>query len=69
MWQWGVYIWKVEKDTSEPWNLRSRNVSMTSEEFYRPKIIDITIAKSSFTVVYNMIFDSCKSGCNMFKKE
>ena len=26
-----------------------------------PKIIYITIANSSFTVLHNMIFDSCKS--------
>ena len=31
---------------------------MTSEEFYGPKIIEITIAKSSYTVFDNMIFDS-----------
>ena len=28
--------------------------------FNGPKIIDITIAKSSFTVLYNMIFDKNK---------
>ena len=46
------------RDTWEPWKLRSRNFSMTSEEFYEAKIIDITITKSSFTVFDNMIFDS-----------
>ena len=55
-------VYKVEKskeDTWEPWNLRSRNFSMTSKKnFYGPKIIYITIAKSSFTVFDNMIFDS-----------
>ena len=54
-------VYKVEKskeNTWEPWKLRSRNFSMTSEEFYGPKIIDITIVKCSFTVVDNMIFDS-----------
>ena len=46
-------MYKVEKskeDTREPCKLRSRNFSMTSEEFLWTKIIDITIAKSSFTV-------------------
>ena len=43
--------------------------SMTSEEFFNgPKIIDITIAKSNFTVLYNMIFDGCQSRCNMLRK-
>ena len=38
---------------------RSCNVSLTSEELlYGPKLIYITIAKSSFTVFDNMIFDS-----------
>ena len=36
--------------------------------FNGPKIIDIAIAKSSFTVLHNMIFDSCKSRCNMLRK-
>ena len=41
---------------------------MTSEDFYGQKIIDITITKSSFIVLYNMIFDSVKSGRNMLRK-
>ena len=36
--------------------------------FDGPKIIDITIAKSSFTVLHNMIFDICKSRCNMLRE-
>ena len=36
--------------------------------FNGPKIIYITIAKSSFTLLYNMIFDSCQSRCNMLRK-
>ena len=36
--------------------------------FNGPKIIDITIVESSFTVLYNMIFDSCQSRCNMLRK-
>ena len=54
-------MYKVEKskeDTWELWKLRSRNVLMTSQEFYVAKLIDITIAKSSFTVFDNMIIDS-----------
>ena len=39
---------------------------MTSEEFLSTKIIGITIAKSSFIVFDNMVFDSGSSGCNMF---
>ena len=35
--------------------------------FYGPKIIHITIAKDSFTVLYNMIFDCCESGCYMLR--
>ena len=58
----GNEVYEVEKsreDTREPWKLRSRNFSMTSEDFfYGPKIIYITIAKCSFTVFDNMIFDS-----------
>ena len=48
-------MYKLEKskeDTSVHWKLRSRNSSMTSEEFYAPKIIYITIAKIRFTVLY-----------------
>ena len=44
----GSEVYKVEKskeDTWEPWKLRSRNFSMTSEEFLWTKIIYITIAK------------------------
>ena len=33
----------------------------------RLKTIYITIAKSSFTVLYNMIFDSCKRRCIMLR--
>ena len=55
-------MYKVEKskeDTWEPWKLRSRNFSMTLEDFfYGPKIIYITIAKCSITVFDNMTFDS-----------
>ena len=54
-------MYKVEKskeDTWEPCKLRSRNFSMTSEEFLWTKIIYITISKCSFTVFDNIIFDS-----------
>ena len=41
---------------------------MTSEEFFDgPEIIHITIAKGSFTVLYNIIFDCCESGCYILK--
>ena len=63
----GNEVYKVEKskeDTREPRKLRSR----LGRVFHGPKIIDITIAKSSLTVLYNMIFDSCKNRCNMLRK-
>ena len=54
-------MYKVEKskaDSREPWKLHSRNLLMTSEELFGPKIIYITIAKSSYTVFGKKIFDS-----------
>ena len=48
-------MYKKEKPKEEPWKLRSRNFGRV---LYGPKQIDITIAKSSFTVYYNMIFDN-----------
>ena len=71
LWACGSEVYKMEKskeDTWDPWKLRSRNFSMTSEEFLWTKIIYITIAKCSFTEFDNMIFDSGKSGCNMLWK-
>ena len=51
---------KWKEDTWESWKLRSRNCSVISEEFsLLTKIIDITIAKSSFAVFNNMIIDIC----------
>ena len=35
--------------------------------FDGPEIIHITIAKGSFTVLYNMIFESSESGCYMLR--
>ena len=35
--------------------------------FNGPKLIHITIAKCIFTVLYNMIFDCCESGCYMLR--
>ena len=56
----GKDVYKVEKskeDTCEPWKFRRRNFSMTSEEFWMgPEIIHVTIAKGSFTVLYNMMY-------------
>ena len=37
--------------------------------FNGQKIIHITIAKGSFAVLYNMIFDCCESGCYMLRKD
>ena len=36
--------------------------------FNGQNIIGITVAKNSFTVRHNMIFDSCKSKCNMLRE-
>ena len=47
---------------------RSQLFDDLGKVFNGPKIINIAIAKSSFTVLYNMIFDSCKSRCNMLRK-
>ena len=41
---------------------------MTSEEFWWTKIIHFTIAKSSFTVLYNMTFDSCEKDTICFDR-
>ena len=38
------------------------------KSLYGPKIIEITITKRSFAVLYNMIFISCKSGRYMLRK-
>ena len=35
------------------------------KSFYGPKIIYITIANGSFTVLYYMIFDCSKGRCNI----
>ena len=67
----GNEVYKVEKskDTCEPWELRSRNCSLTSEEFfYGPNIIAITIAKSSFTVFDNIIFDRVRADVICFER-
>ena len=58
---------KSKKDTWEPWKFRRRNFSINSESFDGPEIINIIIAKGSFTVLYNMIFDCCESGCYMLR--
>ena len=48
-----VLCWYVE-NALKPWTLLSRNFLMTSEEFFKPKIIDIAFAKSrEFTVYWN----------------
>ena len=40
----------------------------TSEEFLMDtEIIHIAIAKGSFIVLYNMIFDCCESGCYILR--
>ena len=49
----GNEVYKVEKSKEDTWELgklRSRNFSMTSEEFLWTKIIYVTMAKCSFTV-------------------
>ena len=38
------------------------------KSFYGPKIIDFTIPKSSLASFYDMIFHSCKSGCNIHRE-
>ena len=58
---------KTKEDTWEPWMFCSCNFSMTRQSFNGPKIIHITIAKGSFTVLYRMVFDCCESGCNMLR--
>ena len=68
----GNEVYKVEK--VERRYLRTPKVTQSQlfddlgRVFNGPKIIDITIAKSSFTVLNNMIFDSCQSRCNMLRK-
>ena len=70
---WGKDVYNVEKskkDTLEPWKFRSHNFSMTWEEFLMDqKIIHITIAEGSFTVLYSMIFDCCESESYMLRQD
>ena len=68
MWQGCVKSRKIERRY-----LKTLKVSQPQlfDDFRRvfdgPKIIHITIAKGSFTVLYNMIFDYCESGCYMLR--
>ena len=61
---------KSKEDTWEPWKFRSRNFfDDLGGVFNGPKIIHITIAEGSFTVLKSMIFDCCESGYYMLKQD